>query len=530
MSQIQLFDTTLRDGQQGKGISFTVEDKIKIAKILDDFGMDYIEGGWPGSSPKVQGFFTAMQDVKLKHAKMVAFGSTRRPGNSAEEDVLLKKIVDTKVPVACIFGKSWDLHVKEALKISLDENLEVIYDSLKFLKDSGMQVFFDAEHFFDGYKRNPSYAIKCLQAAEKGGAEVLVLCDTNGGTMPYDIGCIVDEVKGHITVPLGIHAHNDSELAVANTLMAVRHGVVQVQGTINGYGERCGNANLCSVIPSLKFKLGINCLSDDSIKRLSKVSHHISEIANMVPSDNQPFVGKNAFAHKGGIHVSAILKNSETYEHIRPEWVGNKQQVTVSDQSGVSNLIYKAEKFGIEIDKKDPRLKTLVTRIKDLENLGFSFEEGEASFELLLRRTLGLYERIFTLEGFQVVDEKMGHDEPVLAEATIKINIDGEIVHASAKGNGPVSALDNALRKSLEELFPEIKSIHLVDYKVRVLESANGTDSNVRVLIESTDGEDTWGTVGVSTNLIEASWNALIDSVEFKQLKIKNNSKLASSS
>jgi 2-isopropylmalate synthase len=520
MSKIQIFDTTLRDGQQTKGISYTVPDKIKIASLLDNLGVDYIEGGWPGASPKVDAFFKAMIDVELKNAKLVAFGSTRRASNAAKDDIFLNKIVNSQAPVACIFGKSWDLHVIEALGITLEENLEVIEDSVKYLKDSGMSVLYDAEHFFDGYKANPEFTIKTLKAAERGGAECLILCDTNGGTLPQEVTEIINSIKKDINTPLGIHAHNDSELAVANSVTAVAAGAIQVQGTINGYGERCGNANLCSVIPNLVLKMGHDCLSaNENMQQLTKISHHVSEIANMVPIPGQAYVGMNAFAHKGGIHVSAILKNSDTYEHIKPALVGNRQIVTVSDQAGLSNLVYKAEKFGIEIDKKDPRIKDLVKQVKDMENMGLSFEEGEASFELLMRRTLGLYERFFTLQGFRVIDEKRGHDERVIVEATVKINLNGTIFHTAADGNGPVSALDHALRKGLESHYPEINKIQLRDYKVRVLNSDEGPDAMVRVLITSTDGESSWGTVGVSTNLIEASWRALVDSFEYKLLK-----------
>jgi 2-isopropylmalate synthase len=520
MSRIQIFDTTLRDGQQTKGISYTVPDKLKIARLLDDLGVDYIEGGWPGASPKVDDFFKEMEKVELQNAKLVAFGSTRRASNAAEDDIFLNKIVNSKAPVACIFGKSWDLHVREALKITLEENIVIIEDSLKYLKSSGMSVLYDAEHFFDGYKNNPEFTLETLKAAERGGAECLILCDTNGGTLPHEIVEIMDKIKPHINTPLGIHAHNDSELACANSITAIKAGAIHVQGTINGYGERCGNANLCSVIPNLVLKMGHECLpGKDSLKKLTSISHHVSEIANMNPIPGQAYVGQSAFAHKGGIHVSAILKNSDTYEHIKPELVGNRRVVTVSDQSGLSNLVYKAEKFGIEIDKKDPRIKDLVKQVTDMENMGLTYEEGEASFELLMRRTLGLYERFFTLRGFRVIDEKRGHDDKVIVEATVKINLNGEVFHTAADGNGPVSALDHALRKGLEKHYPEIHKIHLTDYKVRVLNSSEGPDAMVRVLIESTDGESTWGTVGVSTNLIEASWRALIDSLEYKLLK-----------
>ncbi len=519
MQEVKIFDTTLRDGQQGKGISFTVEDKLKIAQLLDENGVSYIEGGWPGASPKVEEFFEQVKSIKLQNAKMVAFGSTRRAGNSAEDDVFLNKIVQSGAPVACIFGKAWDLHVHEALKISLEENLDVIESSIAYLKKSGLEVFFDAEHFFDGYKKNPEYALQCLQAAERGGAEVLVLCDTNGGTLPFELAEILEEIKPQLKAPLGIHAHNDCELAVANSLTAVKHGALQVQGTMNGFGERCGNANLCSIIPSLKLKMDLDVVSDEQVKNLTSLSNRIYEIANLSPNDSQAYVGKNAFAHKGGVHVSAILKNPETYEHIRPELVGNKQEVTISDQSGLSNLIYKAEKFGIAIDPKDPKIKSLVQRTKELEKMGFTFEEGEASFELLMRRKLGLFDRSFELQGFRVIDEKRGHDEDVIVEATVKVDVQGEIYHTAAEGEGPVDALNKALRKVLEVHYPQLSTTFLNDYKVRVLNSEKGTSSNVRVLIETTDGQKKWGTVGVSANLIEATWKALIDAIEYKLLK-----------
>jgi 2-isopropylmalate synthase len=519
MPRIEIFDTTLRDGEQGKGISFTVEDKIKIAKILDDIGIDYIEGGWPGSNPKAMEFFDRMKSETLSTAKLVAFGSTRRFKNSAKDDVSLNAIINSGAKTAAIFGKSWDMHVREALKISLDDNLAVIYDSIKYLKDSGMEAIFDSEHFFDGYKHNPEYTLKTILEAQRAGADAIVLCDTNGGALPGEVANIVREIKPQIKCRLGIHAHNDSGLGVANSIIALEDGITHIQGTINGYGERCGNANLCSIIPILKFKMQMDCISSENIQELTKVSHHISEIANMSPEDSQPFVGNNAFAHKAGIHVSAILKNPKTYEHIEPELIGNKQNVTISELSGMSNLVYKAESLGIDIDKTDPKLKTLVTRIKELENQGYAFEEGEASFELLLKRTLGLYKRFFTLEGFRVIDEKRGHDEDIIVEATIKISYNGEIFHTAAEGNGPVSALDNALHESLDAIYPTLSKVHLTDYKVRVLDSKEGTSAMVRVLLESTDGDDKWGTVGVSANIIEASWNALVDSIEYKLLK-----------
>ena len=519
MRKIEIFDTTLRDGQQARGISFNVEDKIKIAHVLDELKVDYLEGGWLGASPKVDEFFERMRRETLTHAKLVAFGSTHRFGVKAADDPFYAAILAEEISVACIFGKTWDLHVTDALNVSLQDNLTTIRDSIAFLVEAGIEVLFDAEHFFDGYNANPEFAVDCLQAAEDGGASKLVLCDTNGGAMPDDVGEIIDKITPRLKTPLGIHAHNDTDMAVANTLAAVIHGAVHVQGTINGYGERCGNANLCSVIPNLQIKLGMNCIPKEQMQSLTRVAHHVAEIANMTPNDSQPFVGQNAFAHKGGVHVSAVMKNPETYEHVKPELIGNKQEVTVSDQSGTSNLLYKAAEFGITVDKKDPRVKKLTTRIKEMENVGYAFEEGEASFELLLRRTLGLATHSFTLEGFRVIDDKPGHDAEITVEATIKINVDGSIFHTVAEGNGPVSALNGALRKALASKFPVIDTVRLVDYKVRVMNSVAGADAMVRVLIESTDGITSWGTVGVSTNVVEASWKALVDSLEFKLLE-----------
>lgn len=516
---VKLFDTTLRDGEQSEGISFTVSDKIKIARLLDGLGIHYIEGGWPGSNPKVVEFFDAMRDVKLNNAKMVAFGSTKRHGVSAKEDANLQAIIRSGVKTACIFGKTWDFHVTHALKIELEDNLKLITDSISFLKENMDEVFFDAEHFFDGYKKNPEYAIKCLKAAEDGGADVLVLADTNGGTLTYEIAEIVKQVKTKINSSIGIHAHNDSELAVANSLIAVQFGAIQVQGTINGYGERAGNANLCSIIPSLKLKMKIDCISDENLKTLTEVSRHISEIANLPHNNHFAYVGKSAFAHKGGIHVSAINKNSETYEHIKPELVGNQQRVLVSELSGVSNLKYKAEKIGINLESNDSKVKDLLKEIKNLEKIGYQFEEGEASFELMLKRATGQYTRFFDLVSFRVINDRFRKDDYHLVEATVKLQINGEIVHTAGEGTGPVGALDHALRKAIEKRFPEIKTMHLIDYRVRVLNSQDATNAKVRVIIESQDEEETWGTVGVSASIIEASWFALVDSIEYKLLK-----------
>ncbi|MDD5455768.1 MAG: citramalate synthase [Candidatus Margulisbacteria bacterium] len=520
---IKIFDTTLRDGEQSEGISFTLQDKLRITRLLDDFGMDYIEGGWPFSNPKAIEYFKEVRKLKLKHSKIIAFGSTRRAKNSAEEDANLNALIAAKPDGACIFGKTWDFHVTEALKISLEKNLELIEDSLAYLKKHFREVFFDAEHFFDGYKRNPQYAIKCLQAAAKGGADVLVLCDTNGGTLANDVVRIIREVKTKIKTPLGIHAHNDGDMAVANSLLAVHEGCIQVQGTINGYGERCGNANLCSIIPALVLKMKEKTSQVKKMDELTSLSRHVSEIVNIAPNYHQPYVGRSAFSHKGGIHVSAILKNPETYEHLDPKLVGNQQRVVVSDQSGLSNLEYKAKEFGINIDPKSDEIKKLLNDVKELEQMGYQFEEGEASFELMLRRATKKYKPFFKLMGFRIINDQQGDDTYVI-EATVKIMIDGEVVHTAGEGNGPVSALDHAFRKALKRKYPQIEDMHLTDYKVRVLNSKKGTDAKVRVIVESADDHETWQTVGVSSNIIEASWNALVDSVEYKLLKetVKN--------
>jgi len=515
MKQVKLFDTTLRDGAQTEGISFTVEDKIKIVRLLDGLGIHYIEGGWPGSNPKDIEFFEKMKNVKLKNAKLVAFGSTRRAKLKPEDDPNLKAIIEADTPAVAIFGKTWDLHVKEALNISLEENLTLIEDSIKFLKKNGKEVIFDAEHFFDGYKANSSYALKTLKAAEAGGADVLCLCDTNGGTLAFEAQKIISEVSKKVKRPLGIHAHNDSECAVSVSGMAVYCGVTHVQGTMNGYGERCGNANLCSIIPILKLKLKIDCISDSQLKMLTEVSRHVAEIANLPQSAHQPFVGRSAFTHKGGIHVSAVMKQASTYEHIEPKLVGNEQRVTVSELSGISNLVYKAKAYGVDIKKESPEVKVLLNRLKELEHAGYQFEEGEASFELMVKKALKTFKSPFTFDNFDIVTAKRGEEETKV-KAKLKVNVGADSHETEAYGDGPINALDGALRKAIEDHFPVIKEVKLTDYKVRVLDSKEGTAAKVRVIVESTDGVRTWGTVGVSTNVIEASWLALIDSIEYK--------------
>jgi 2-isopropylmalate synthase len=517
--KIEVYDTTLRDGAQSEDVSFSIEDKLRITEKLDEFGVHYIEGGWPGSSPKETEFFKKAKKLRLRSSTLVAFGSTIRPRHKPSEDHLLKALLEAGTEVITIYGKTWDFHVKEALRCSLDENLRIIYESISYLKKRVSTVFFDAEHFFDGYKRNPEYALKCIKEAESAGADRVILCDTNGGCLPFQISEIVKEVRKVIKVPLGIHAHNDSDCAVANSIAAIQEGVTHVQGTINGLGERCGNANLCSIIPNLQLKLGYECVPDNNLKKLREVSRFVNEIANLRHFKRQPFVGDSAFAHKAGVHVSAILKNPETYEHIRPELVGNSQRVLVSDLAGKSNIIRKAQEFGIKLDPDSPELKELVAILKDLENQGFQFEAAEASFELLMKKHLGLYRKFFDLLGFRVIVEKRRDEGEPLSEATIMVKVAGHVEHTAATGDGPVNALDNALRKALEKFYPVLKNVKLHDYKVRVLQPGKGTAAKVRVLVESGDAQERWGTVGVSENIIEASWQALVDSIEYKLLK-----------
>ncbi|AAL81065.1 citramalate synthase [Pyrococcus furiosus DSM 3638] len=520
--RVELYDTTLRDGSQMEGISFSLEDKLKITEKLDEFGIHYIEGGWPGSNPKDIEYFRAVKDLPLENAEIAAFGSTRRPRVRAEEDANLNALVDSEAPIATIFGKSWDLHVTRALKTTLENNLQMIAESIEYLREHGMRVFYDAEHFFDGYRANPEYAITTIKVAEEAGAERIVLADTNGGSLPSFVKSVVEKVKEEIKTPLGIHAHNDSELAVANSLMAFEAGVIQIQGTINGYGERCGNANLISIIPALELKYGVEVVGRERLKKLKELAHFVAELANMEIPRNQPYVGDSAFAHKGGVHVSAVLKDPRTYEHIPPEAVGNRRKVVVSELSGRSNLIYKAKELGIDINENDPKLQEVVKKIKELEFLGYHFEAAEASLELLIKKVKGEYTPTFELERAMVVSEILPDHSPI-SEATVVVKVGDKKVHTAAEGNGPVNALDLALRKALSEFYPELKKISLVDYKVRVLGSEKGTAAKVRVLIQTSDGRRTWGTVGVSTNIIEASLNAIIDSMEYWLMKGREN-------
>jgi 2-isopropylmalate synthase len=515
---IKLYDTTLRDGTQGEGVAFSMEDKVRIAQRLDALGIHYIEGGWPGSNPKDLRFFKRVQGAVFKTAKISAFGATRRPGVRPQEDPNLQALVEAGPPVVTIFGKSWDFHVTAALGTTLEENIAMIGDSIAYLLKHFEEVIYDAEHFFDGFKRNREYALATLRAAEAAGAHCLVLCDTNGGCVPSDITAILREVKTVVRPesPLGIHVHNDTECAVANTLAAVEGGVNHVQGTINGYGERCGNANLVSIIPNLMLKMGLESIPPKSLRDLREVSRFVSELANRKPWSAQPYVGDSAFAHKGGIHVSAVLKHPDTYEHVDPETVGNHRRVLVSELAGQSNILWKAREYGIDLDKNTPDARRILDMLKRMEDEGFQFEGAEASFELLMERALGNHRPYFELQGFRVIVEEQGSDTEPVAEATVKLRVKGIEEHTAASGNGPVNALDHALRKALEDFYPNLRQMSLLDYKVRILDESKATAAKTRVLITSGDGDETWGTVGVADNIIEASWQALVDSVEYK--------------
>jgi 2-isopropylmalate synthase len=510
--RIEIYDTTLRDGTQGEGINFSVDDKCRIAQALDALGVDFVEGGWPGSNPRDMAFFERARKLKLDNARIAAFGSTRRKNLSCADDPSIQALLNAETPVVTIFGKSWLLHVTDALRLTREENLEIIADSVRYLSERVPFVVYDAEHFFDGYAADPEYALATLRAAADAGPRRIVLCDTNGGSLPETVVQVVREVAAQLDVPLGIHCHNDGDLAVANTLAAVSAGAIHVQGTINGYGERCGNVNLCSVIPNLELKLGRTVLGDDRLKKLGETAHLVSEIANLSLAPNAPFVGASAFAHKGGVHVSAVERNPQTYEHITPERVGNHRRVLISDLSGRANLRACARELGLKLDDEQRVLEEL----KRLEHDGYEFEAADASFELLVRKLCGAHQPYFELLGFRVIDEHRGALMP-MSEATVKVRANGLEEHTAASGNGPVNALDNALRRALERFYPSLAEMRLIDYKVRVIKSnLSGTASLVRVLISSGDHVAEWGTVGVSANIVEASWRALVDSVEYK--------------
>lgn len=514
-ARASIFDTTLRDGAQTEGVSFSTEDKLEILERLDAFGIDFVEGGYPASNPKDKAFFKAAHKVKLKNAKLVAFGATHRPGVRPEQDKGMEALLDAKTEWVSVFGKSWDLHVEKALQVSLEENLRIVQDTVSFLKKKGRRVIFDAEHFFDGYRNNPDYAMKVLHVAEDAGAEWLCLCDTNGGAFPSLVGEVVSRVRQEMKVPIGVHAHNDGELAAGNSLAAVEAGASMVQGTINGLGERCGNANLCSIIPNLMLKMKVET-GVKNLDQLSKLSHFVAEMANVSPDPRAPYVGKSAFAHKGGIHVSAVLKDSRTYEHVEPELVGNQRRILVSELSGVSNIMAKAGEMGIDTEKDGGR--SILELMKRREAEGFQYEAAEASLELLIRKLKGENTSPFRLEGFRTFMDVTG--DVMTSEASVRVvDSDGTMEHTAADGNGPVNALDRALRKALERFYPVLKEVRLIDYKVRVIDGKEATAAKVRVLITSTDGNQTWTTIGVSGNIIEASLMALTDSIDYKLMR-----------
>ena len=517
MEKITLYDTTLRDGMQTEGVSFSLEDKLLIAKRLDELGIDYIEGGYAASNPKEMQFFSEVAKLDLANSKIVAFGNTRRADTKACDDTSLNAILACKTSTAAVVGKSWDMHVKNVLGCSLDENLKICAESVEYLKTKGLETIFDAEHFYDGYKQNAEYAMKVLTAAAEAGADLLVLCDTNGGSLVDEVYEITKTVCEKFSrLPIGIHTHNDSDCATANSIAAVRAGARHVQGTINGLGERCGNANLCTVIPNLTFKMGFDVLSPEKIKTLTEVSRFIFEVGNLTPVMNMPYVGESAFAHKAGLHVNALRKNKRTYEHISPELIGNERRFLISELSGKSNVLAQLEKTKIAEDKK--LAKKILTRVQELENDGYQFEAANASFDLLVKKIMGTYRPSFELVKYHVTTEKNAAGN-LVTEATVKLRVGGVTEHVVGEGDGPVNALDSALRKSLENLYPEIKDVHLIDYKVRVVNARAGTAARVRVIIESRDKNSIWGTVGVSENIIEASWQALVDSVEYKLQK-----------
>ncbi len=525
---IELFDTTLRDGSQGEAVNLSIHDKLLITEKLDEFGIDIIEGGWPGSNPKDEAYFKEVSHLELKQAQICAFGSTARFPDKVARDKNLNMLLAAETPVVSIFGKTWKFHSRYSLNLSDEENEELIYRSVKFLKDHGRRVVFDAEHFFDGYRDDSAFALKMVQAAERGGADVLVLADTNGGSLPSQIRTAFEDVYRTVRTPLGIHAHNDSELAVANTLVAVESGAVHVQGTINGFGERCGNANLCSIIPNLILKMNLKTGKPLQLEQITSLSYFVNEVANLIPNTRAAFVGKSAFTHKGGIHVSSVLKDSRMYEHIEPGRVGNKQHVLVSDLSGQSNIRYKAKELGLHIPTGREFSRQFVQYIKSLEYEGLQFDGAEGSFELLLRKELNIYEPYFSVT-YAKVNVLLDDDGKDYAEAVLKVKVGEEIEHTASDGDGPVNALDHALRKALTRFYPEIISIHLVDYKVRVLGQRDGTAAKVRVLVESTDGERSWSTVGVSENIIQASLQALGDSLNYKIMKNHISAKILQS-
>ena len=520
---VTIYDTTLRDGAQGEGISFSSADKIRIAERLDAFGVHYIEGGWPGSNPKDMEFFTAAASRTFTHARIAAFGSTRRAQVKCADDSQIATLLQAQTPVVTLVGKTWSLHVAEVIRTTPEENLAMIRDSVRYFKEHGKEVVYDAEHFFDAYLDDSRYALACVQAAQDAGADYVVLCDTNGGTMPGVVGRITAEVRRALTCPIGIHTHNDCGVGVANALVAIESGATQVQGTMNGYGERTGNCNLTSVIPCLVLKMGIPCISKEHIRHLRELSLFVDDLANVRHDIRQPFVGATAFAHKGGIHVNAIEKVARSYEHIEPETVGNHRRVLVSELSGRSNIMLKAHELGMDLNKNTPEVKEILAQLKQLEHDGYEYESADASFHILVQKFLKKHKPFFKLLAYRVVMDKHGADGHHICEASVKLEVKGEVVHTVAEGDGPVNALDKAFRAALTKFYPQIAAVQLVDYKVRILDSGSGTAAKTRVIIESTDGTHTWGTVGVHSNIIEASWEALVDSVEYHLFKTERS-------
>lgn len=518
MKKVLLYDTTLRDGTQCEGISLSLQDKLRIAQRLDQFGVHYIEGGWPGSNPKDLAFFKEIKKAGIRKARVAAFGSTRKAHMKVSEDPQIRALLEAETKTVTIFGKSWDFHVTEVFKTSLKENLQMIYDSVHYLKSKKKEVIYDAEHFFDGFRANPEYALKTLQAAARAGADNLSLCETNGGRLPHEIRHAILRVKRSVKTPLGIHVHNDGELGVANSLQAVGEGVVLVQGTINGIGERCGNANLVSIIPNLQFKMNRKCLPPNKMKELTAVSHYVAEICNMPLMVNQPFTGRAAFAHKGGVHINAMMKNSKTYEHMDPRLIGNHRRFLVSELGGKTNIMLKAKELQLNLEKESAETRTILTEIQRLESEGYQFEAAEASFELLVHSLVGHEKKFFETKDVVVSSERIGQDNP-LVEADVTVLVKGKEESRTASGNGPVDALYKALRDALVKFYPVLQKIRLTDYKVRVVNSEGGTGAKVRVFIEFQDEKRTWTTVGVNENVIEASWKALVEAIQYKLLK-----------
>ncbi len=518
MKKIEIYDTTLRDGSQSEGISFSAQDKLLIAKKIDEAGFHYIEGGWPGANPKDITFFEEAKKLKLKNSKLVAFGSTRKAAAKVSDDDNLRGLLASGTQVITIFGKSWDMHVRDVFRVDLEENLRMIQDSVKYLKSKGREVIYDAEHFFDGYKANPAYAMKSLQAALEAGATTLVLCDTNGGTLFTKVSKVVSEVKAALKCPIGIHTHNDGGLAVANALAAVEAGATHVQGTVNGYGERCGNPDLIAIIADLQLKMGYACLAPSHLREMTELARYVGEISNMAQAKNQPYVGLSAFAHKGGVHINAVLKNPETYEHIDPTLVGNRRRFLVSELGGKTNITLKAKELDIHLDKESPEARKILQKVQEKENEGYQYEAAEASFELLVREVTGKRKKFFEFQKVEVSAANIG-DKNSSSTATVLLTVGQQKGKCVATGDGPVNALDKALRGALVPYYPALEKIHLDDYKVRVVDSEAGTAAKVRVFIEFRDEKNIWTTVGVSTNIIDASWQALVDAMEYKLIR-----------